>query len=71
MREKEQSQNNLEAIDITVLASEYVQEFPPPEQDGLVTDANGNVLGAIQPVIVGNSEGGRQIAWSFRPKENR
>jgi hypothetical protein len=71
MNDKEENQNDLEAIDITVLASDYVKEVAPHGRDGLVTDMQGNVLGEIRPVIFGSSEGGVPFVWAFRPKDER
>lgn len=61
-------EQELEPIDVTVSAEEYVTQTPPVHLDGHVIDSQGRDLGSTAPVILPQKVTG-QLVWVFTPQQ--
>lgn len=59
--------HELEPIDVTVSAEEYVTQMPPAHLDGRVDNSKGRDLGSIAPVVLPQNGTG-QLVWVFTPQ---
>jgi len=61
-------EHELQPIDVTVSAEEYVTQMPPAHLDGRVMDSKGRDLGSIAPVVL-PQKGTGQLVWVFSTKQ--
>lgn len=64
-----QEYDDMDPIDFVVDAKDYVKHHPSPEQDGLVTDAKGRVIGKLNFKPLHDGNGGTQVVCAFRQKD--